>query len=363
MSERKPVVPAEGNHERHQPADEVGQERRGAQGLDAGDGHAPVGSGRCASDGDEQTDLLKQGAHVGRVDEEWRGENMTRRIVVCGDDFGMNADIDEGMIALAGMGRLSAVSCLVQGPTFAANAPRLAALDVDIGLHLNFSESLGPDDADVPSLSRLILRAYARRLDAAWVEQRLERQFDAFEAAFGGAPDYVDGHQHVHQLPLIRERLLSLLKRRYGANMPWLRQTAPGALCGIPAKESIKARIIGALGAAELGRQARQEGLRTNRRLLGVYGFEGGKRRYADLLQNWLFNAHDGDLLMCHPALDTQGASVMARQRRAEYDVLASPKLGEWLAANGVRITRLPLVLAGAAACTPRTPRRQAAPG
>lgn len=337
-------MPAEGHNERHQPADQVGQEWRGAEGFHAGDGDATVGGGRCASDGDEQADLLKQGAHAGRVEEKRRGESLTKRIVVCGDDFGMNADIDEGMIVLAGMGRLSAVSCLSLGPTFVANAPRLAALDADLGLHVNFTEPLGSGaDADLPSLSRLILRAYAGRLDADWVDQHLVRQFDAFEAAFGRAPDYVDGHQHVHQLPILRDRLLRLLKQRYGARMPWLRQTAPGLLCGIPLKESFKARVIGALGAAALGRQARDEGLRTNRRLLGVYGFEGGKRRYADLLQNWLFNARDCDLLMCHPAKDSRGDSAMARQRRAEFDVLACPKLGDWLTANGVRISRLPL--------------------
>ena len=75
------------------------------------------------------------------------------------------------MIVLAGMGRLSAVSCLSLGPTCVANAPRLAALDADLGLHVNFTEPLGfGADADLPSLSRLILRAYAGRLDADWVD-------------------------------------------------------------------------------------------------------------------------------------------------------------------------------------------------
>ncbi|MNQ75386.1 hypothetical protein D3C85_901810 [compost metagenome] len=248
------------------------------------------------------------------------------------------------MIALAGMGRVSAVSCLTLGPTFAANAPRLAALDVDAGLHVNFTESLAPGDEPMPALGALILKAYAGVLDAAWIDAQLARQFDAFEAAFGRAPDYVDGHQHVHQLPGIRKRILALLKQRYGARMPWLRQTAPGMQCGIPLREAVKARIIGALGAAALAREARKNGLRTNRRLLGVYGFNGGKRRYAGLLQNWLFNARDCDLLMCHPALDSQDGSAMALQRRAEFDVLASPMLGDWLSANGVRISRLPAV-------------------
>ncbi|MEN4920649.1 ChbG/HpnK family deacetylase [Achromobacter spanius] len=267
---------------------------------------------------------------------------MSKRVVVCGDDFGMNADIDEGMIALAGMGRVSAVSCLALGPTFAANAPRLAALDADIGLHVNFTEALGQDAAPMPSLGALILKAYAGLLDAAWIDAHLARQFDAFEAAFGRAPDYVDGHQHVHQLPGIRKRLLALLAQRYGPNSPWLRQTAPGMQCGIPLKEAFKARVIGALGAAALAREARSNGLRTNRRLLGVYAFDGGKRRYASLLQNWLFNARDCDLVMCHPALGSAEGSAMARQRRAEFEVLASPKLGDWLGANGVRISRLP---------------------
>ncbi len=266
---------------------------------------------------------------------------MSKRVVVCGDDFGMNADIDEGMIALAGMRRLSAVSCLTLGPTFAANAPRLAAMDVDVGLHLNLSETLDPHAQPMPTLGALILKAYAGLLDAAWIDAQLVQQFDAFEAAFGRAPDYVDGHQHVHQLPGIRQRVLALLAQRYGTRAPWLRRTEPGAQRGIPLKESLKARLIGALGGAALAREARSSGLRTNRRLLGVYAFDGGKRRYARLLQTWLFNARDGDLLMCHPALGIGQGSAMACQRRAEFDVLADLELGVWLGVNGVSITRL----------------------
>ncbi|SEJ49609.1 ChbG/HpnK family deacetylase [Achromobacter sp. NFACC18-2] len=266
---------------------------------------------------------------------------MSKRVVVCGDDFGMNADVDAGMNALAGMRRISAVSCLTLGPTFAANAPRLAAMDVDIGLHVNFSETLDPHGDAMPALGALILKAYAGLLDTAWIDAQLARQMDAFEAAFGRAPDYVDGHQHVHQLPGIRGRILDLLARRYGTRTPWLRQTAPGMLCGIPLKESLKARVIGALGAHALAREARLSGVRTNRRLLGVYAFGGGRRRFAHLLQTWLFNARDGDLVMCHPAQGDGPGDALARQRRAEFEVLSSPRLGEWLTANGVRITRL----------------------
>ena len=32
------------------------------------------------------------------------GEFLIKHVIVCGDDFGMNADIDEAMISLAGLG-------------------------------------------------------------------------------------------------------------------------------------------------------------------------------------------------------------------------------------------------------------------
>ena len=142
------------------------------------------------------------------------------------------------------------------------------------------------------------MRAYAGRLDAAWVDAQLERQFDAFEAAFGRMPDYVDGHQHVHQLPVVRQRLLALLNAATAGACPGFGRRRRACSAAFHS-ETFKAHVIGALRPRWDGR--RQDGLRTNRRMLGVYGFEGGKRHYADLLQNWLVNACDGDLLMCHP--------------------------------------------------------------
>lgn len=266
---------------------------------------------------------------------------MNKRIVVCGDDFGMNAGIDRAMISLADLGRLSAISCLSLGPTFVRNAPALLSLDVDVGVHINFSETFASDPVQMPALRSLILRAYAGKLDTTWIDAQLERQFDAFEHAFGRAPDYVDGHQHVHQLPGIRPRVLALLKRRYGTQLPWMRQTTPGSLAGLPFGSSFKARVIGALGAGALSREARGAGVSTNRRLLGVYGFEGGTIRYAELLQQWLQNACDGDLLMCHPSSSAADDSPMSQQRCAEFEILSGPAMGTWLMVNGVQVARL----------------------
>lgn len=263
-----------------------------------------------------------------------------KRIVVCGDDFGMNASIDAGIMRLARLGRLSAVSCLSQGQTFAHHGPDLREFDLDLGVHLNLTQTLG-DPAQTPTMSLpvLIARAYAGRLDEAWIDAQLARQFDAFEAVMGRAPDYVDGHQHVHQLPGVLPRLLQLLEFRYGTHAPWLRHTAPGMQDGIPLRESAKARLVGALGASAIARVSDRDGWRTNRRLLGVYEQQGGGRRYSRLLQRWLHNARDGDLVMCHPALPG-GCDALASQRAAEFEVLSRPDLGDWMRCNGVRVAR-----------------------
>lgn len=276
----------------------------------------------------------------GRTARDEAAGHWWKRIVVCGDDFGMNASIDAGIMRLARLGRLSAVSCLSQGQTFAAQGPDLCGFDLDLGVHLNLTQYLGhAAQAPTMSLHTLIACAYAGRLDETWIDTQLARQFDAFEITMGRAPDYVDGHQHVHQLPGVLPRLLQLLQRRYGSQAPWLRHTAPGMQDGIPWRESAKARFVGVLGASAVARAAERDGWRTNRRLMGVYDQQGGARRYARLLQRWLNNARDGDLVMCHPALPG-GGDAQASQRAAEFEVLARPELGDWMRWNGVRVAR-----------------------
>ncbi len=251
----------------------------------------------------------------------------------------MNTAINEGILVLARKRRLSAVSCMTHADAFQHDARRLRELDVDAGVHLNFTEALGQPGLYLP-LSRLIARSYARTLDVPRVARQIERQLDAFEAAMGRRPDFIDGHQHVHQLPQIRNALLETIARRYGANPPWVRCSAPGSQAGLPAALRRKAFVIGALGAWRFGRMAAAGGLRTNRRLLGVYDFRGGSEAYAALLPLWLQNMRDGDLLMCHPAMPYPGDKDMAAQRGAEFQVLNDAAYAEALMRKGLRVSR-----------------------
>jgi predicted glycoside hydrolase/deacetylase ChbG (UPF0249 family) len=252
----------------------------------------------------------------------------------------MNQAVNGGILQLARARRLSAVSCLALGSAFGAEAPALRETDVDAGLHFDLTESGGGVEPSI-TLGRLIARAYLGRLPPAWVEACLHRQLDTFERLYGTAPAYLDGHQHVHQLPGVLPCVLEVLQRRYGAHKPWLRCTLPRQQPGVGVANRCKAQLIGALGGHALHRAVRVQGWRSNQRFLGVYGLRGGAAHYARLLHAWLAAARDGDLLMCHPALALDTGAALMQQRAAEFAVLSGADLPRWLHAYGLRVERM----------------------
>ena len=276
------------------------------------------------------------------MENQESGQGALRRIVICADDFGMNPAVDEGILDLARAGRLGAVSCMTLGPSFPERVAALREADVDAGLHFDLTEGVGGQEPAI-ALKTLIAQAYLGRLAPAWVDGRLERQLDAFERIYGAAPAYLDGHQHVHQLPGVLPRVAEILQRRYGARMPWLRCTLPRSQPGVGLANAFKAQVIGALGGAALERTVRRHGWRSNARFLGVYGLSGGAAHYAQLVGRWFEAARDSDLMMCHPARAVapgEGDALM-QQRAAELEVLAGEDMPRWLRARGLRVERL----------------------
>lgn len=258
------------------------------------------------------------------------------RLAICADDYGLSAGVDDAIADLVEAHRLSATSCLVDAPHFRAGGSRLRTLagSADIGLHLNFTESFG-EDAPRFGLAPLIARAYARQLDAGAVRAEIRRQLDLFESVCGFAPHHVDGHQHVQQLPVVREALLEELAARPGPR-PWLR-------IGLPPKgaHGLKPVVLGALGARALARDAVRRGFATNAHLLGVYGFDGSAADYLARLERWLAAAGERDVLMAHPGSGEAAGDPIAAARSREYAVLGGAAFGRMLAAHGVTVARL----------------------
>jgi len=289
-----------------------------------------------------------------------------RALAVCVDDFGLHDGVNQAVFDLLALRRISAVSCLVDGPAWASGASALRAAVrpapegepiADVGLHINFTEMLDvAAQATCPPrpLGALIKSCYLRRLDVAALVQDIDRQWDRFEAVWGRPPDFIDGHQHAHQLPQIRDALARVLARRCPPSAtlsrPWLRQCrSPGwaaIMAGISLSDTFKAQVIATLGASVVGRLARRLGLPHSQRLLGVYPFDADAPAYVQRWQAWLKLVRpQGDLLMCHPsthlAVSPPWPDVIAASRCMEHAVLTGEAFGQMLASAGVRIARL----------------------
>ena len=220
----------------------------------------------------------------------------------------------------------------------------------DVGLHFTLTDQppLGPmptlaPDGRLPPLGRLMGWAYRGKLNApaarAEIRDELSRQIAAFTDAWGAPPDYIDGHQHIHQLPGIRDAVVEALAGLPGAYV---------RLCGEPVRAVLrrgvavpKTLLIGGLGGG-LKRMARARGIPANDRFAGVYDF-AGSRPFAELMPRFLDGIGGRALVMVHPGLpdeELRRVDTLVEPRRAEYDYLRGPEFAALLEARNIRLTR-----------------------
>jgi predicted glycoside hydrolase/deacetylase ChbG (UPF0249 family) len=262
----------------------------------------------------------------------------TTPIALCVDDFGQHSGIDEAVCSLLELKRITAVSCMSMAPRWASHsAPMLRERSEmgDYGLHFNLTENFGQSRNN--SLSSLILRSYLHRLESDGLITLLQQQLDAFESAIGRTPDFIDGHQHVHQLPMVRDALLKVIKQRYPQRTPWIRNTRPAN-----PQWGGKAIVLNYLGGSTLFRKLKKASIPSNNGFAGVYGFNTDN--YAGCFEEWLKAASRGMLVMCHPATTLDKNDAISAQRLVEYQFFCSEQFPQMLAQHEVQLDRLSII-------------------
>ena len=252
------------------------------------------------------------------------------RVYICVDDCGLNASVNAAVTDLAANDCISATGLLVwrQASEQAAVALRSPVCRrLQVGLHLDLGSLTGPAGTD-GRLSSLIAASYSGMLRPQAVRLVVNAQLQRFEDLMGRAPAFVDGHQHVHQLPVVRQVLVQEIVRRYTHRPPWLRVTAPPVERRIPRR---KQDVIFTLGGRALRALAARHKLPISRRLLGVYDFKGTEEDYSRRLQGWMAQNRPGDVLMCHPAVGPTEGDPHSEARRNEYAVLSATVAGRAL--------------------------------
>lgn len=221
--------------------------------------------------------------------------------------------------------------------------------DCELGLHFTLTEysplgelpKLAPDGL-LPSVKWLLLKSHLRLLDVAEIEAELTHQWDRFCEIFGRQPGYIDGHQHIHLLPQVRDVVLNFATEQLDGG--WVRN------CHLPMSEVMKlghdrfrASVISILARSNAyGLDA--HGLLANERFFGVNDFNR-ETAFGTLMDDWLTQAarFDGtSLIMCHPAMagnqDMAIHDPIHQRRQDEFNYLKSDNFAETLGLLGLAL-------------------------
>lgn len=256
-----------------------------------------------------------------------------KHLILCADDYGQNTSISQAIISLLEKKRLSAVSCLSSSYYWPRQAEWLKPFinQVDIGLHFNLTEGkpLSKEmGAEFTPLPQLITRAYLKRLDPAVMEAELSAQLKSFVQAVGRLPDFIDGHQHIHQLPIVRDVILSIYEKKLRPSEVYVRNVnMPSHLWQINRTGYAKKILIQCLGSFQLKKLLEKHNVPHNSSFSGAYHFDT-RKNYADLFKYFLAEIHDQGIIMCHPGFENRQekheGDTIYPSRHAEYEYLQS---------------------------------------
>lgn len=233
---------------------------------------------------------------------------MSAALRITADDYGLAPGVSAGIRELLDAGRLSGTSAMTVFDLWPMEGGRLRpfASTAMLGVHLTLTDhtplgampKLAPQGR-FPSFGGLARAAWLGALDEGEIAAELGRQVDAFEAVVGRPPDFLDGHHHVQQLPVVRDVVLTLMRDRMPPHA-WVRTC-------VDSVGPILARGVGvsrALAFAQVGRsldaRARAADLNTNDGFSGLYDFSPDAP-YGERFRRFVRRVGDGTAILVHP--------------------------------------------------------------
>ncbi len=272
-----------------------------------------------------------------------------RHIWLCADDYGISHSVNTAIRDLIMRGRINATSVMVTAPHFdRADAASLKVLNADmprvaIGLHLTLTAPFRPlsqgfqpqrDDAFLP-LNLTMRAAMWRRFRHEKLAIEIATQLHSFVTAFGRPPDFVDGHQHVHLFPQIRDAVLNVVSEV--APNAWVRQC--GRISRWGGLLDRKGLLLDLL-SHRFRHHARKLGVRTNPAFAGTYDFKPDAD-IARLFPAFLKRLPESSVVMCHPGFvdaELKRLDPLTTLREREYAYFNSEAFPAVLAAHGLTL-------------------------
>jgi chitin disaccharide deacetylase len=234
----------------------------------------------------------------------------------CADDFALHPNISIAIIRLLKEHKIQATSCMSHSEYWPEHAQWLHEIpnkEFQQGLHLNLTEGKPLSFAaslihhgQFHKLPQFIHKAWKGDLNSEEIFLECEAQLLRFKEYSGQLPDFIDGHQHIHCLPLLHP-IIEKLHKKYLSNKEkfWIRlplqpfYKLPFCYC---LKANMKSQIIAALGGRKLEKWLKKQNINFNTSFGGIYDFNDSLRHYPKLLQQFK-NCSQDSVIMCHPGL------------------------------------------------------------
>lgn len=255
-------------------------------------------------------------------------------IQICADDFGQDPLINDAILQLFKAKCLSATSVLIDGPHVTSYLEELQKAHdngLEVGLHFNLTIEFPNSGIHcIKTLYQWILLSQFGLINKHQIRQAVRSQLLKFENLLGFIPDYIDGHQHVHQFNGVGQIIIEEVLHRYSKeSRPWIRNTLlPTNTSNIP--QVAKCFMLQLLGGRQFKTLLNKMNLATNTGFLGVYGFNASNTAaYQKLVQAWLKNSQSNSLMMCHPAVGVVANDTIGHQRPIEFEYLSSNSFQE----------------------------------
>lgn len=248
-----------------------------------------------------------------------------KQLTICADDFAMSEGVSRTIVELAHAGKVNAISCMALSPRWEWDSGLLADLSehVEVGLHLVLTDELPlthmprlAGNGRLPSAERLGRLARQSRLSREEILAEVRAQFDRFEEVLSRQPAFVDGHQHIHFMPGIRDIVIQATLER--APRAWLRTCEDDLFRMLQRPFRLKA-LVNAFQSAGFAKAAERAGLNCNDSFAGLYDF---KTDFSRLLPRFLAPSGERHLVICHPGDCRNPEDRISSARVMEADVL-----------------------------------------
>jgi predicted glycoside hydrolase/deacetylase ChbG (UPF0249 family) len=275
---------------------------------------------------------LHEVIELNRGPRAWARPKQGFPLVIHADDFGETVPITNGIQRAIEAGVLTSTSIMANMPATAYALERVRPLagHASFGVHLNVCEgrplthvrTLMNAEGEFHRKREIIRRALSGKLALADLEREISAQIELVRDA-GVAVSHLDGHKHLHQLPIVSTAVANVLPR-FGIGRVRLTRLHTLAALG---KAGTLLRELAAWRAARIFRRA---GLQSPVRTVDLGHILN--RGFGHRGPSSLVDARGVVELCCHPELAGSAPSKpSSHERSRELEYLLSPRFRELL--------------------------------